>query len=282
LIDRLRHYLLDLHDRQRMAISLARGGAIMHARQIDLTQPATWEFSGFSQNGEDGIIDVLRRQLATRNRYCIEIGASDGLENNCSWLIVAENYGGLFVEGDKDLFERARRNLLTFSNGLECVNLFIDRESASGLVKRSWFPAPDVFSLDIDGIDFHVAERMFETGLRPKIAVVEYNSVFGPERSLTIPYQPDFRAASAHPSGMYYGVSLAAWKKFFAARDYAFVTVDQNGVHAFFVDRREFAPAFLAGVRGLEFAENRYQRRRLGVSTEAQFAMIADRQFVNV
>ncbi len=60
-------------DRQRIAIALGKGGAMMHARSIDLRNPASWEFSGFSQNGEDGILDVLRKQLKSSNRYFAEL-----------------------------------------------------------------------------------------------------------------------------------------------------------------------------------------------------------------
>ncbi|HSB19970.1 MAG TPA: hypothetical protein VLD85_08190, partial [Anaeromyxobacteraceae bacterium] len=65
----LRNRRLEVRDRQRIAIALARGGAMMQARRIDLSRPGTWEFSGFSQNGEDGILDVLRSQLTSSNRY---------------------------------------------------------------------------------------------------------------------------------------------------------------------------------------------------------------------
>ena len=85
------NYLLDTRDRQRINIALSKGGAMMHARNIDLTQPATWEFSGFSQNGEDGILDVLRKNLLESNRYFIEIGAADGIENNSAWLLWPKN-----------------------------------------------------------------------------------------------------------------------------------------------------------------------------------------------
>ena len=52
----LKNYLLDLRDRQRIGIALSKGGAMMSARRIDLRLPESWEFSGFSQNGEDGIL----------------------------------------------------------------------------------------------------------------------------------------------------------------------------------------------------------------------------------
>ena len=101
--------MLDLRDRQQMAIAVSKGCAMLMNRQVDLTQPQTWEFSAFSQNGEDGVLDILRKQLIESNRYFIEIGSADGMQNNSSWLVVAEQYAGLMVEGDSRLSERARR-----------------------------------------------------------------------------------------------------------------------------------------------------------------------------
>tara|TARA_B100001250_G_scaffold323150_1_gene286536 strand:+ start:533 stop:844 length:312 start_codon:yes stop_codon:yes gene_type:complete len=90
VINKILNYFLDMRDRQLMSIAVARGAAVMRARDVDLRSPQSWEFSGFSQNGEDGILDVLRRQLKQRNRYFVEIGSADGLQNNSSWLVVAE------------------------------------------------------------------------------------------------------------------------------------------------------------------------------------------------
>ena len=129
MIKRFINYLLDTRDRQRIGIALSKGAAMMQARNIDLKQPASWEFSGFSQNGEDGILDVLRRQLLTSNRYFIEIGAADGLENNTGWLLVAEKYNGMLIEGSSQLVERARRTVVGYSIGAECHNMFVTKES---------------------------------------------------------------------------------------------------------------------------------------------------------
>jgi hypothetical protein len=64
--------LKDARDRQRMVIALSKGSAAMQSRDIDLSLPVSWEASGFSQNGEDGILDILRRQLLESNKYFFE------------------------------------------------------------------------------------------------------------------------------------------------------------------------------------------------------------------
>lgn len=282
MINRLKNYLLDLRDRQRIIIALSKGSAMMNARNIDLKNPATWEFSGFSQNGEDGILDVLRKKLKNTNRYFIEIGAADGIENNSAWLLVAEKYNGIMIEGNKKLVERANRTVIGNSIGAEIQNMFVTKESALNLKAMSMFLDPDVFSLDIDGNDYYIAQAIFDVGFRPKIFVVEYNSVYGPERSITIEYQPTFIFTQAHSTHLYYGVSIAGWRTFFEQRGYKFVTVDRNGVNGFFVDPNHFEKSFLDSISGLSFAENQSQHKKFRKSSEEQFAFIADQKFITI
>jgi hypothetical protein len=276
VLKKMFHHLEDSRDRQRIAIALARGGAMRQARQVDLRHPASWEFSGFSQNGEDGVLDVLRSQLRAGNRSFLEIGASDGVENNTAWLLVAEKYAGLMIEGDRWLSARAQRNVQGHSIGAECRNLFVTIESLPDILATLPHADPDVFSLDIDGNDLYIMRAALDAGLRPRIIVVEYNAAYGPERSVTIPYQPDFALSRSHPSQLHYGVSVAGWRNLLEGRGYRFVTVERSGVNAFFVDPVWFDPGFLGGIAGLGFAENLYQLRKFGMPSERQFELISD------
>ena len=282
MIGKAKNFLVDLRARQNIAIALGKGGTMMQARSIDLTNPETWEFSGFSQNGEDGILDVLRKQLKTSNRYFIEIGAADGMQNNSSWLVVAERFNGLMIDGDRRFTERARRVIATHSIGVECLNMFVTRENIRELKAIALHSNPDVFSLDIDGVDYYIAKAIIDGGFRPKIFVVEYNSVFGPDRSLTIPYQDDFSYTSAHPTHLYYGVSVAAWRKFFESQGYKFVTVDSKGVNAFFVDKNCFEETFLANISGKAYGDNVFQFNKFKNQKGDHFSLISDQKFINI
>ena len=282
MLKKLKNYIPDARARQRIAIALSKGGAMMQARNINLGEPSTWEFSGFSQNGEDGIIDVLKGQLKDCNRYFIEIGSADGLENNTSWLAVAEKYSGIMIEGNSRLIERARRVLLRYSIGLECRNMFITKNSVSELKSIAFHHNPDLFSLDIDGNDYYIAKSILDGGFRPKIFVVEYNSVYGPDKSLTVEYKDDFVFTSAHPTQLYYGVSIMGWRNFFESHNYKFITVDRNGVNAFFVDPEFYDPDFLNGINQLEFAENLYQLTKFRIPSDKQFSLIKQQKFVTI
>jgi len=273
MFDRLKNLIRDSRDRERIAIALSRGAAMRAARTVDLGRPESWEFSGFSQNGEDGLLEVLRSQLKSSNRTFVEIGAADGIENNTAWLLIAERYGGVMVEGNPYLAARAQRSVIPHSIAAEAVQMFVTRDNVGEIAARALFKDPDVFSLDIDGNDYYIAKAVFDCGIRPKVFVVEYNSVFGPDRECTIPYQADF-TIERHPTQLWYGVSVAGWRKFFTERGYRFVTVDRNGVNAFFVDPQHFERGFLDGIAGCSWRENFYQLRKFRKSSAEQFALI--------
>lgn len=267
-------YLRRLQMLNKVNVRLARGAAGAAARDLDAAAPRSWEFSGFSQNGEDGIIDFLTRKILRPNHYFVEIGASEGLENNSAWLSIVRRFSGLMIEGSADAVRRADALHRGFSLGVEAMQCFVTCETVGEVCSKMLHRDPDVFSLDIDGNDYHVAKALLESGLSPKVIVVEYNSAFGPTRRCTIPYQKDFNFLTAHSTQLYYGVSVSAWRSLFENAGYRFVTVDQNGVNAFFAKETEFDPQFLEKLRGEEFRENFWQRRKFQATHEDQMKLI--------
>ncbi|OGS94877.1 MAG: hypothetical protein A3H31_04265 [Gallionellales bacterium RIFCSPLOWO2_02_FULL_57_47] len=282
MLDKLLRYLKSLRSMQRINMALARGGATGSLRIIDLSDPSTWEFSGFSQNGEDGIIDLLTRRIENPNRYFIEIGASDALENNTTWLAVARRFSGIWIEGDQETCDWCSYLFTSLNYGVECVCMFVTKEKVIDIKIRSLHENPDVFSLDIDGNDYHIADAVLSSGMRPKIFIVEYNSSFGPELSVSIPYRGNFRNSRAHGENLYYGCSITAWKKLFAKFGYVFVSVETNGVNGIFIDPKEFNGEFVRSIRGKHFAENFSQLREYRVNWEKQFELISSRELVTV
>jgi hypothetical protein len=272
---RLKQYQLQSRTHPRIAIALARAAATSSLRRIDPSTPSSWEFSGFSQNGEDGILDYLCGHLLEPNRYFIEIGASNGLENNTTWLALAKRYGGLMIDGDPAKVAECRQTFAVLNGALEFEAMMVNPESTDAVARLALFKDPDVFSLDIDSVDYFVTEALIDRILRPKVVVIEYNSTFGPERAVTIPYTFPFNRHRAHPSGYYYGASVTALRHLLEGRGYRFVTVEQNGVNAFFADPRQFPPGFFERIRGSHFRENIVQRRESRTDWRGQLAQVA-------
>ena len=282
MISRAASFLRTVRGLQQLNLSLARGNVSRAARRIIPHDPMSWEFSGFSQNGEDGIIEVLLDHLREPNRYFVEIGASDGLENNTTWLSLVRRYSGLWIDADARASSNARTLFTRLNYGVAIEHVFVTQENADLVLRRSRVTDPDVFSLDIDSNDFYVARSLLKGGLRPKICVVEYNSAFGPSASVAAPYEEPLRARREEADKIYYGCSVTAWRSLFGGFGYRFVTVDGNGVNAFFANPRAFPSNFLETLRGRDFVENFAQLREYPAGWEAQFELIASRPLTAV
>jgi hypothetical protein len=275
-------FLRTLRGMQRINMALTRGMITSSSRVIQPDDPATWEFSGFSQNGEDGIIDVLRSQLLSPSRYFIEVGSADGLENNTCWLSLVHRYSGLWIDAETSNVERSIELFESLNHGLRMQQLLLTASNVSDGLSRALHRNPDVLSLDIDSYDYFVASAILQEGFRPRIFVVEYNSAFGPVESLTVSAGAIKPVRRSVADRLYYGCSITGWRRLFDSHGYTFVTVERNGVNAFFADPGEFKDGFPGNVRGTGFAENHAQLVDCGRGWPEQWQMIAERQFTRV
>jgi len=66
----------------------------------------------------------------------------------------------------------------------------------------------------------------------PRVVVLEYQDILGPERSVTVPYSDDFAAAQHSMTGTspnFAGASLAAFVKLGRRKGYRLVGVNRYG-----------------------------------------------------
>lgn len=198
-------------------------------------------FRGMSQNEEDGITLALLDRIGSPTRRFVEIGAgvnggnSGFLARECGWT-------GVMVEIDPG---RARTLARRFGAAVDVVEARVTRENVNDLLAAKGVSGEiDVLSLDIDGIDYWVFERL--SVCSPRLVIVEYNPLFGLDRALTIPYDPDFdRHRFDVPGFAYYGASLPAFVRLAGRKGYRLVAVEPRGVNAFFV-RQDLAPTLPA------------------------------------
>jgi len=67
------------------------------------------------------------------------------------------------------------------------------------------------------------------------VIVIEYNAMFGPDVSVTVPYRPDFAWDKAHWSWVYFEASLRGLVSKAEETGYTFVGCESHGANAFFV-----------------------------------------------
>lgn len=192
------------------------------------------EFRVYSQWGEDGIIQFLLRHVAIKSRVFVEFGASNYLESNTRFLLVNNNWSGLVIDGDPLNVSSIRADPIYWRFNLKADCSFVTKVNINGLLERNGISGDiGLLSIDIDGNDYWVWKEI--EIVSPRIVVIEYNSRFGANRVVTIPYHEDFTRQQAHHSLVYYGASLRALVNLGKQKGYAFVGCNKNGVNAFFV-----------------------------------------------
>ena len=214
------------------------------------------EFQVYSQWGEDGIIQHLLRHVRVPRKLFVEFGVEDFTEANTRFLLVNNDWAGLVLDGGEANVGAIRRDEIYWRHNLKAVQAFITRENINDLFREHGVTGEiGILSIDIDGNDYWVWEAC--EVVSPAIVIVEYNSRFGPERAVTVPYDPGFVRHKAHHSCAYYGASLTALVALGKRKGYVFVGSNSAGNNAFFV-RRELA---VAPLRELTVAEGYVQRQ---------------------
>lgn len=195
------------------------------------------ECRAYSQNGEDGIILHLLSLIGPATRRFVEIGVEDGRQCNTANLAINFGWSGTMIDRDPAGVASARAfyaGQARTRGAVRVVERHVTRESIDDmLVEVGAEGEIDLLSIDIDGNDLWVWEAVTRTS--PRVVVVEYNATFGPERSVSVPYDPDFDRMARHASGYYHGASVTALARVGARKGYVLAGCESNGVNAFFV-----------------------------------------------
>jgi len=153
----------------------------------------------------------------------------------CNTANLIQNHGwrALLVDGDATLIARARRfyrrNADTRWFPPTIVQSWVTAENVNELVEDNGFAGDvDLVSLDMDGVDYWIWKAL--TAAQPLVVVAEYNWGWGPDESMTVPYDPKFVRDKR-----YYGASLLALTKLAREKGYRLVGTQSWGFNAFFV-----------------------------------------------
>ena len=189
----------------------------------------------YSQNLEDGIIAEIFKRIGSGNTF-MEIGLQDGTECNTLSLLLS-GWRGTWIEGD-DTHCQTIKNAIgatSFPGKFQVLCEFVDVSNIVALYQQAttFFKVNelDFFSLDIDGNDYYVIEKLLQGGKRPAVFCVEYNAKFPPPMNVKIKYNPQHRWDLTD----YQGASLQAFADLFKMYGYTLVSCDASGINAFFV-----------------------------------------------
>ena len=138
----------------------------------------------YSQNGEDGIIDYLLFSLNIEKPKFIEIGVGDYSESNTRFFFERTSGDGLIIDIIDDFEKKVKEKVKIWKGNLKILQQNIDANNILDTLKNNnFFQKIDLFSLDIDGIDYWVLKELPKNFC--KILVAEYNPYFGDKFNLT-------------------------------------------------------------------------------------------------
>lgn len=237
----------------------------MAARQLDLIESPRRlrdvEFKVFSQFGDDGIVHYLTTRIAPSSTTFIEFGVEDYLESNTRFLLMHQNWSGFVMDGSPENIARLSTWPILWKYDLQACAAFIDRDNINALLAVPGFPkALGLLHIDLDGNDYWVWERI--TAVEPTIVIVEYNSVFGMDRPISVPYDPSFNRTRAHSSNLFWGSSLAALHHLAQKKGYAFVGCNSAGNNAYFVRRDQLRGGIAEVSLADGYVASRYRESR--------------------
>jgi hypothetical protein len=194
-------------------------------------------FRVYSQFEEDGIILYVLTMIGFETRRVVEICAGNGEECMATNLILNHGFEGFLFDGHPanvshaQEFFRSKRDCLLQHPVVrqawvtaEDINAILEQAGCVGEV--------DILSLDIDGNDFWVWKAI--NIIRPRLIVVETHNVAPSDRSITIPYRPDFNYHKS-PAEDFRGASLLAMVRLGRQRGYRLIGAHRHGFNAFFL-----------------------------------------------
>lgn len=147
-------------------------------------------FNIYSQYGEDGVIRAIFDKLGEGERWCVEIGAADGMLFSNTRRLIEQGWRSLQIEADDEAFGRLKRryennfNVLTYhrrvdlQNGPTLEDVFVEAQIPMDF---------DLLIIDVDGPDYHFLNSLWR--YRPRVIVVEYNPA--PADDMQIPSLDD-------------------------------------------------------------------------------------------
>jgi hypothetical protein len=245
-------------NRQRdllVALNIARVRALPPTSQLSEA-----EFRVFSQNGEDGILQFILGHCDDVPDIFVEFGVETYTEANTRLLLEFCNWRGVILDSDPRLETEIVKNAFYSRHDLLAKSAFITRDNINDILHSTGLRGPiGVLSIDIDGNDYWIWEAL--DGVSPAVVICEYNSVFGPDSAISVPYAEKFDRREAHYSLLYAGCSIAALCHLADRKGYDFIGSNSFGNNAFFI-RRDRPHPFRPLTAAEGYVESRFREAR--------------------
>jgi len=143
------------------------------------------------------------------------------------------NWSGFVMDGSESNIKKIISSDYYWRYDLTAKYCFITKENINKILKENFPKDIGLLHIDLDGNDYWIWKEI--NVINPIILILEYNSVFGIERAITVPYKSDFIRAKEHYSNLYWGASLKALYHLSKEKGYTFIGCNSAGNNAYFI-----------------------------------------------
>ena len=199
----------------------------LEIRRIEERESST-SFSTHSMVGgsfleEDAIIATYLEQLDIQGKFCVDIGASDGISMSNAYLLFQNGYEGLAVECNSENFSKLASAYKSFQQ-VNLAKCKVTPSNVVDLLNANSVPKQFAFlNIDIDGYDYFVLDAVL-TSFRPSLVCAEINEKIPPPIRFTVLYDPNHMWQGDH----FYGCSISQLQLLCIKHDYALTCLHYN------------------------------------------------------
>ena len=119
---------------------------------------------------------------------------------------------------------------------IQIIKKFITSKNINEIINKiENLNSIDLFSIDIDGIDYWIIDKIPDK--ISKIFIAEFNPVFGPDLEITVPDIDNFNRTKYHHSNLCWGASLKAIINLMKNKGYSFIGTNSFKNNAFFINQ---------------------------------------------
>ena len=212
------------------------------------------DYKIFSQNGEDGIIDYLLSQLKIDKAKFLEIGVGDYSECNTRFLFQRISGEGTIIDSIDNFEQKVKKNIKKWMGNLTILNQEVNSNNILEILsKNNSLSKLDLFSLDIDGIDYWIVKELPKNF--SKIAILEFNPLFGPEIEVTVPNLKKFDRKKYHYSNLCFGMSIKAAVNIMKDKGFYFIGTNLFRNNAFFISKDFAKDKFFKNLNIIDLSE---------------------------
>jgi hypothetical protein len=145
---------------------------------------------------------ILGRLLELPTKFFVDIGASNDPYESQSELLLNNGWSGIMFECNPEKFIPLTERMKSYP--VKIMSQKVTPDNIISLLQSAGAPNDFYLSLDIDGYDFHVLQKIL-TVYRPQLIISEINEKIPPPIRFTVNYDPDYWWDVSH----FYGYSLS-------------------------------------------------------------------------